>query len=333
MSPLAKFMHSDARIEHFFSALVGGWATIFTLHRSTPPNGSYEGIDPVFLAECLTYAQAQGYEFVSLDELVERALRGDSLKRCLCFTLDDGFADQLDVLIPVLLRYNAKPTLFVITDLVDGVDWPWDNQLAYMCWHAQPGHYVLEVNAQPVSIDLTNNESRKKSRRLLTRMAKEMKRPEIIQLISQVQNVLHVDAPPSAPVEYQPTTWQQLRDYESQGLRVGCHTKTHFTFSALSDEEIMHELNFSKQRLIDEMMNPSAIFCYPSGTQKDFSERHEPLVQRAGFLAAVSTLSKNTCTKAIQAAPYRIQRIGMPQTLNHFIRYTSWFEYLRGRMG
>ena len=51
-----------------------------------------------------------------------------------------------------------------------------------------------------------------------------------------------------------------------------------------------------------------------------------------GFLAAVSTLSKNTCAAAIQQTPYRIQRIGMPQQLNHFVRYISWFEYLRGRM-
>ncbi|HEY6529245.1 MAG TPA: polysaccharide deacetylase family protein [Cellvibrionaceae bacterium] len=332
MSNIADYIYTDARIERLWTGILGSWATIFTLHRPPAANGSYDGIEPEFLAESLAFVQARGYEFVSVDELVARALRGESLRRCLCFTVDDGFADQLDVLIPVLLRFNAKPTLFVITDLVDGISWPWDNQLAYLCWHAQEGLYKLPLAGQLLDIDLRTVESRRKSRRLLTRTAKGMQRSEISQLLEQLQAALSLSIPAAAPAEYRAATWEQLRHLEAQGLRVGCHAKSHFTFNALSDEEVTQELRHSKMRLTAEMANPSEIFCYPSGTQTDFSQRHEPLVQQAGFLGAVSTLSKNTCTQAIQEAPYRIQRIGMPHELSHLVRYISWFEYLRGRM-
>ena len=332
MSQLAKFIYTDARVERLWTGVLGCWATIFTLHRPMPANGAYDGIDPDFLAECLSFARAQGYKFVSIDEMVERALKGESLSRCLCFTLDDGFADQLNELVPVLLHYGAKPTLYVISDLIDGTAWPWDNQLAHMCWYAKPGQYQLEVDGQVLNLVLNDIDSRKKTRRSLTRMAKLMPRAGVLRLLQALQSSLQVAIPPTAPKEYQPSTWQQLREYEAQGLRVGCHAKSHFTFSALTDEEIVSELSFAQSRLEAELANPSKVFCYPSGTGKDFSERHERLVQQAGFLGAVSTLSKNTCTRAIQAAPYRIQRIGMPQELNHFVRYISWFEYLRGRM-
>jgi peptidoglycan/xylan/chitin deacetylase (PgdA/CDA1 family) len=102
--------------------------------------------------------------------------------------------------------------------------------------------------------------------------------------------------------------------------------------NALTDEEVVVELAHSKQRLAAELANPSDVFCYPSGKESDFSDRHLPLVREAGFIAAVSTLSKNISAKAVKDNPYSIERIGMPHDLRHFARYISWFEYLRGRI-
>lgn len=333
MSRLAKNILTNEHIERVVASFLGNWATIFTLHRPPAANGSYEGTDPNFLAETLLFAKTRGYEFISIDELVTRALTGESLQRCISFTLDDGFVDQLDSLVPVLLQFEAKPTLFVITDMVDGVLWPWDNQIAHLCWYAKAARYQFEWQGEVVELDLLNSESRKKNRRMLTRMAKGMKRGQIQLLLNQLQSTLQVILPITPPQEYQPVSWEQLRHFEQKGLYIGCHAKTHFTFSALSDEEITSELHHSKLRLETELVKPSAIFCYPSGTQRDFDEHHEAIVQRAGFIGAVSTHSKNTSTQAIQAAPFRIQRIGMPQDLSLFTRYISWFEYMRGRIG
>jgi peptidoglycan/xylan/chitin deacetylase (PgdA/CDA1 family) len=157
-------------------------------------------------------------------------------------------------------------------------------------------------------------------------------RPDIEALLAHLQATVGYEIPLAAPPEYQPVSWSQLRQAELKGLRVGCHTRSHFTLNALQDEEVSAELEHSKARLAAEMTQPSAIFCYPSGTHNDFSPRHERLVHQAGFLAAVSTLSKNTSAQAIVQAPYRIERIGMPQQLKQFVRYISWFEFLRGRM-
>jgi peptidoglycan/xylan/chitin deacetylase (PgdA/CDA1 family) len=332
VATLTKFILTNALVERVVGSILGNWATIFTLHRPPAANGSYDGTEPDLLAEMLSFVKTRGYEFISIDEMVTRALRGESLRRCISFTLDDGFADQVDSLVPVLLHFDAKPTLFVITDMVDGVIWPWDNQIAHLCWYANPTHYSLSWEGGVVELDLQSVEARKKNRRMLTRMAKGMKRAQIVKLLDQLQALLQVRLPQYAPPEYQPVSWQQLRTLEQQGLCVGCHAKSHFTFSALSNEEITGELEHSKLRLAKEVVKPSAVFCYPSGTQRDFDEHHEAIVQSAGFIGAVSTHSKNTSSQAIQAAPFRIQRIGMPQDIGHFTRYISWFEYIRGRM-
>lgn len=331
MSDLHKVLLTHPRIERFVSSFLGDWSTIFTLHRPPAANGSYEGTDPELLAATLAFAASRGYEFVSVDELVDRAIKGQSLARSLCFTLDDGYADQLEVLVPVLLQYNAKPTLFVISDLVDGVLWPWDNQLAHLCWYASAGVYQVQLNGQALILDLQSHQLRKVTRRLLTNICKSMQREQIEELLKLLETTLRMEIPQNPPKEYLPVSWDQLRSNEKQGLRIGCHAKSHFTFNALTDAEIVSELAHSRRRLAHELANPSEVFCYPSGKKSDFSLHHQPLVQSAGFKAAVSTLSKNTCSKAVQNAPYCIERIGMPQDLGHFARYISWFEYLRGR--
>lgn len=332
MSEYVRLLYTDARVERLLGTLLGDWSTIFTLHRPPAANGAYEGTDPAFLTETLLFAQTNGYEFVSVDDLVHRALAGKSLARTLCFTLDDGFADQLDVLVPILLRFDAKPTLFVISDLIDGVAWPWDNQLAYLCWCAKSAVYSLNINGEILQIDLQTSQARKVSRRLLTRIAKKMQRAQIVEFLGTLAQVLGLNISSSPPEEYRASSWDQLRSYEAQGLRVGCHAKSHFTFNALTDDEVAAELAHSKQRLACELVNPSEVFCYPSGKENDFSARHLPMVRESGFIAAVSTLSKNTSTRAVKVNPYCIERIGMPQDLGHFARYISWFEYLRGRL-
>jgi len=320
-------------VDRWVMKLMGPSVTIYTLHRPSPSDHSFHGIDENLLERCLEFSIQRGYNFVSIDELVDAAVNGKELtKPTLCFTLDDGYADQLSRLVPTLLRYNAKPTLFVISDFVDQVDWPWDAKVAYIIWYTPLAQIKVDTAGIKLELDCSSTERRINSRRKLSHHAKSLKKSELLELLQSLEKSCGISIPQVPPKDYVPVTWQNLREYESQGLRVGAHSRSHFVLSALTDDEVLEELDHSRRRVHAELSNPSRVFCYPSGTIRDYSSSHPFLVEKSGFSSAVTTNSKPTNLDSIRRNPYQIDRIGFPETFEKFVRYSSWVEVLRNKL-
>lgn len=320
-------------IRLLMNALLGHYVTIYMIHRPATGDGAYEGLAPELLEKAIVYAKENGFEFAALDELIGDALAGRRRTRpTLCFTLDDGYQDQLDLLVPVLLTHQCQPTLFVLVDMIDGVEWPWDSQLAHALWTAPAQTLAITWGEQSLKLDLTSKEKRKIARRQLTRLGKTLPATQLLEFKKNITAQLGVDVPALAPSSYQPATWDSLRKAEAAGLRIGSHACSHRVFTALTPDEITAELARAKQRLAEELINPSQVFCYPSGTARDFQHEHIPLVRNAGHNAAVTSISGNTNQRAIQASPYTIHRHSFPASLEKFIRYSSWLEYIRSRL-
>lgn len=313
--------------------LLGHYVTIFMLHRPTPSNKIYNGTCPKLLEKCLQYAQRMGFEFASIDEVVTMALNGDKPKRpTICFTLDDGYLDQLDVLTPILLKYNAKPTIFVLSDFSDNKDWPWDAKLIYLSQNTPVTTLELEFNGAQLHLDFSTQSDRITSRRKLTALAKHL--PDQIQneLLEILEIKLQQTLPETAPAEYAPANWQALRHYQKLGLGVGAHGKTHKVFTSLTPDKIHEELLASKDRLFAEIPQASNVFCYSSGTDADYNPVHCALVADADFIAAVSAKPGNTSLSAIKNDLFNIKRHSFPAKYEQFVRYASWFELLRTKI-
>lgn len=320
-------------IRSLMNALLGHYVTIYMIHRPATGDGAYEGLSPELLEKAIVYAQENGFEFAALDDLISDALAGRTRTRpTLCFTLDDGYQDQLDILVPVLLKHQCQPTLFVLVDMIDNLEWPWDSQLAYALWTAPAQTLAVTCGEQSLQLDLNTRESRKLARRQLTRLGKTLPATQLIAFKENIIAQLQLEVPATAPASYQPATWDSLREAEAAGLRIGSHACSHQVFTALSTDEITAELARAKQRLTQELINPSQVFCYPSGTVRDFLPEHFPLVRNAGHNAAVTSIPGNTNQRAIQSNPYAIHRHSFPANLEKFIRYSSWLEYIRSRL-
>ncbi len=320
-------------VDRWMMKLIGPSVTIYTLHRPHPSNQSYHGADETLLEHCLEFSVRRGYRFASIDEVVHDAMQGKEITQpTLCFTLDDGYADQLSRLVPVLLRYEAKPTLFVISDFVDQIDWPWDAKIAYLIWNTPLSQFQINIGNTSLELDCSSVERRINSRRKLSHHAKTLKKADLLALLRTLEAQCAVPIPKAAPTEYKPVSWEGLREYEAQGLKVGAHSRSHFVLSALDDDDVLEELSHSKRRIEAELNNPSQVFCYPSGTIRDYSTSHPALVESAGFSAAVTTISKPTNLHSVRENRYQIDRIGFPETLEKFARYSSWVEVLRNKL-
>lgn len=313
--------------------LLGHYVTIYMIHRPAAKDGLYHGLSHELLEQCLIYAKKQNYHFASLDEIVNDAIHGRVPSRpTLCFTIDDGFSDQVEELVPLLLKYDAKPTIFVLTHFVDGIDWPWDSKIAYIVNNTSCCLNYLSYNGVQFPLDFSSMENKILTRRSLVKYAKYLPSQELNNFMEVIAKELAVSPPLVAPALYTPTSWERLRHYESLGLKVGSHACTHRVFSSLALDTVKEELIQAKNRLEAELNLPSQVFCFPSGTDKDFSAVHADLVRELGYMAAVSATPGNNTMTSIKQTLYTITRHTFPNTLARFARYSSWFEVIRSKL-
>lgn len=333
MDKLIANLAAISPLSHLAVKLLGHYVTIFMLHRPTPKNKIYNGTCPVLLEKCLVHAQKMGFVFANIDEIVAMALNGEKPKKpTICFTLDDGYLDQLEVLTPVLLKYHAKPTIFVLSDFSDNKDWPWDAKLIYLSQTTQVPMVDLEFNQTRLQLDFSDQAKRITSRRKLTQLAKHLPDQQQDSFLKLLEEKLQLTLPPTAPLEYAPADWESLRRFQKQGLTIGAHGRTHKVFNSLSNEQIRDELLTSKDRLFAEIPQASNVFCYSSGTDADYSPTHCPLVAEADFIAAVSAKPGNTSLGAIKNDLFNIKRHSFPAKYEQFVRYASWLELVRSKM-
>lgn len=333
MSNTLPAVNPHSALTRLMHKLLGSFVTIFTIHRPTPVSGAYNGLDEQLLEQCLAYATKKNYRFIALDTLIAEALANNSKPQpTICFTLDDGYTDQAERLLPLLLHYKAAPSLFVITDFIDNKLWPWDAKLTYALWHSPLSRVELRIGLQHLSLDLSSTEKRMAARRTAMQALKQLDPALHTETLLAIAASCKISLPLLPPEEFSPVSWHSLRKLEAQGVRIGSHSQSHLIFNSASDSTIRAELMHSKQRLAAELQNPSSVFCYPLGMRQDFSERHIPLVQAAGYCAAISTISNVTNTTAIRNAPFQIQRIAFPNNFEKFVRYTSWKEALRSKL-
>lgn len=334
---MSGFLHRtlfSRRIAALMNTVVGHYATIYMIHRPRPLDGAYDGVSPELLEQCILYAKSAGFEFASVDEVIERALAKQKPSRpTLCFTLDDGYQDQLDQLVPVLLKHDCKPTLFTIVDMVDGIDWPWDSKISYAVWNTHRSQLNFRFNQHEFALDFCGPDARRNSRRQLTRFGKSLAAEQLPEYLRALLAALDFAPDELPPAAYRPSTWSGLRLAEKAGLRIGSHACSHRVFAALSDAQVKEELQRAHHVLARELENPSRVFCYPSGTLNDFSLQHTALVKETGyFIGAVTSVPGNISQAQIARDPFLVKRHSFPASFEKFVRYSSWLEYIRSRI-
>ncbi len=299
---------------------------IFTLHRPAGPHG-LTGVDLEMLEALLQLLTRHGCEFISIDKLLSPSASLNPAKNYICFTVDDGYEDQAELLIPLLLKYKTKPTLFVITDLVEGESLPWDAQITTTVLSTRE----TSLNAAELGVpgekwlSLTD---RRYIRRYLSLHAKRLEKSARQTFVKALKEVLCADTPINS-LHFTPTNWVRLKELESHGLTIGSHTCSHSPLATLTKEDIREELERSKNILASHVSNPSNVFCYPVGMNEDFDTRGIEAVQEAGFIGALTSEPGYFIREIADKKPFTVPRLSLPASLNTAVRYTSWLEKLR----
>lgn len=77
-------------------------------------------VTPAAFEQQIRWLKTQGFHFYTVSELLDHW--DDLPERAVAITFDDGYADNLHQAFPVLAKYDAKATIYVVTDRHDR-DW------------------------------------------------------------------------------------------------------------------------------------------------------------------------------------------------------------------
>lgn len=304
---------------------------VFLLHRFADKSRGIKGHTQPQLEAALTYLKRNGYVVVSVRQVVEALISGESLPpRAVAFTLDDGFYDQAKTALPVFEHYQMPVTLFLATDMQDKRYWSWDYKLEYVFKHTSHQSLELDLGEGASQVALANAEDKRNLVRTLRNIHKLLPNEVTEAAIEHLAERLEVDLPAEAPDEYQPITWEQARSLESRYIEFGPHTRRHPILAQVSAEQAKNEIVGSWHALQANMANPVPVFCYPSGREGiDFGPREQELVQQAGLIGALSADPGYVRLKEANNNLYALKRFSFPDDLAHFKQYCSWLEYAK----
>lgn len=261
-----------------------GRLSILIFHRVLPE------IDPLFPAEIhaarfekICCWLRQWFCVIPLHEGVRRLRDGTLPARALAITFDDGYADNHDIALPILMKHQLPATFFIATGFMEG-GCMWNDVVIEAIRRSRHSKITLE-GLLPGEHALVTTTDR---RVLMSRLVPLLKHLPLADRLHWAGTVaLACGVSPNAALMMSPA---QVRTLHQNGMEIGAHTVNHPILAVLGDDAAHCEIAESKIYLESLIDAPVPLFAYPNGRPgSDYSSRSVHLVRRCGFEAAVST--------------------------------------------
>lgn len=238
------------------------------------------------------------YRVISLSELVACLCYQKPLPpRAVVLTFDDGFRSNYALAYPLLKHFSTPAIIYLATEFVDAHEPIWTDRVDY-AFHLA-GKSVAEL---------------KTAKQRLKVLPQEQIPSAVAELETALgQRLGRCDAQ-HVPAIYRSLDWELVREMCASGLvEFGAHTHTHKILGRSGVATIQGELQRSKRIIERETRTPCEHFCYPNGSNGDFSEMTERLVAEAGFKSSLTTLNGWVDAKS---DAYLLPRLGITNDLD-----------------
>lgn len=238
---------------------------ILMLHRVTEQrsrllaNRELE-VTPDFLEQTILHYKEKGYRFVDMNEVARVVKGGKQKQKFVCFTFDDGYADNYTLAFPIFKKYNCPFTINITTDFYE--------RKALLWW------YVLE------NIGVDEEEFHR------------LREKFFAMNMSQIESFLKQEYPEAQDYikerrDNMTLTEAQIKELANNKLcSINCHTISHPCLSNLCREDQVYEITVSKQKLETLIGKEVKHFAFPYG---EFNNDTLDVLMETGFESAVRT--------------------------------------------
>jgi len=227
---------------------------------------------------------ARVFNVLPLSEAVARLADQTLPPRAACITFDDGYADNVEVALPILSELKLPATFFIAVGYLNG-GMMFNDQILETLRRVPAGEVDLRcVGLPPQSVDTMAQRYA-----VATKIIRAVKHLEAAEREDRVQ-ALAEQSPQPLPTDLMMTT-AQLQRLANSGMEIGGHTQTHPILMSISDTQAREEIAGGREMLQSWLGQPVRLFAYPNGKPgQDYAPRHVDMVREAGFTAAVSTV-------------------------------------------
>jgi peptidoglycan/xylan/chitin deacetylase (PgdA/CDA1 family) len=220
---------------------------------------------------------------VPLQPALEALASGRPLPpRAVALTWDDGYRDSLELVAPLLERFQLPATFFLVPGLLSGEVRAWWELLAW-AWAHSPyravpwGDQVLPVGGP----------SGRRSLRWLGQQLQADSRAVRDQRIAELLERLE----PGGELDHRTLflDWTDARKLAGKGFTIGSHSMHHTILRHESLDEQRRDLADSRTQLEQRLEVPVRLFAYPSGQLGDYDADTVRAVAGAGYSHAFTT--------------------------------------------
>ncbi len=241
------------------------------------------------------------YRIEPLESVMEWVDAGGNDGPRMALTIDDGFPDTYEHVLPELARRDLSATLFLATSPPESGRPLWTERVRFALKYAT----VEELTIRALNLEahrLTDTKSRLAALKVVLRRLKRQPAEVIDEVVERIESDLAPDAAPR-PV----LTWDQVRAMTRSGhIRVGAHTHTHYILSHLGDSLLEKEIATSVELIESRLETRVETFCYPNGRPEDYDARSEAILRKLGIRYAFDATSSPVRRGE---NPYRIPRL------------------------
>lgn len=230
------------------------------------------------------------FELVHLEDWLRRAGQGAALPRLACaITFDDGWRDNYEFALPILVRHGAPATIFLVSRLIGSAERFWPNRLmglldrSFEVPGSVPFPEPLRCIVEPILADARRRGTlRAEDGDLAVQAAKELQEERIRELICVAE-----EGGGRTAEKRELLNAEEVILLASSGLvRFGSHTASHFRVGGtVVGDDLEREIVLSKRELQEVCGQPIDLFCYPNG---ETSQAAIDMVRR-NYLGAVTT--------------------------------------------
>lgn len=289
-------------IYRLVSRFWGGCGVIFSLHRFAEPGKSilHPGhvLHTDILDEVLETVQQLGWEIISIDQVYERlssgaytGKKGTRLRSFACFTIDDGYEDNLSLALPVFRKHKAPFCVYIATCFLERSVFLWTAPNEELVVKSKRIDLPAIGDVGPRTLYTETFEQKVAAYHVLDGLCHSFG-DTFSHVIRQIYERHGID--PRHHLDRLALTLDQARQLASDPLvTIGSHTVTHPRLSRLSEEAVYGEMEESRRKLEGWLNVEVRHFAYPFGRSDACGPREFALAKRAGFRTALTTRPGN----------------------------------------
>lgn len=264
---------------------------IITYHYVRDSDPDWGGIHPCPIKEFGRQIRwlAERFQIVSVPEVYEALRSGKAGKFC-ALTFDDGFRDNYENAAPILKKYKAIGTFFIITSTFSG-KLPLTHKLHILFSRSSPSELIDLFNGWSKGVHLIPKDrsinNRRKHGDILTNNFKEAMINLPVVIREQFLNFYFEKYGLEENILCQSLFMSpdEVRQLDAEGMVIGSHSHDHNSFEVLPAEKARVDLRASKKILEDFLGKEVGVFSYPHGR---YAIETPDLLNEVGFQYAVT---------------------------------------------